>query len=56
LIGTITPSLGKSIAMGYVKKEFAGDGTDLQVVLRKGKTQPCSITKMPFIQTKFPLF
>ena len=50
--GTITPSLGKSIAMAYVKKDFAADGTNLKVVLRKG-TQDCQVTKMPFVTARY---
>jgi aminomethyltransferase len=50
--GTITPSLGKSIAMGYVKSEHAAAGTPLQVVLRRG-AQDCEVTKMPFVTARY---
>lgn len=46
--GTMSPSLRKGIALGFVKKEFANIGEEIDVVIRdkifKGK-----IVKMPFL-------
>lgn len=50
--GTYSPSLGKPIAMGYVKPGFNKAGTELQVVVR-GKAGPAVATKMPFVPAKY---
>ncbi|KAF4971069.1 hypothetical protein FSARC_2017 [Fusarium sarcochroum] len=56
-IGTITsgvpsPTLGKNIAMGYIKSGNQKAGTEVDVVVR-GKVRKGTVTKMPFIQTKY---
>jgi aminomethyltransferase len=56
-IGTITsgcpsPTLGKNIAMGYVKDGFHKSGTDVDVVVR-GKKRKAQVTKMPFVSSKY---
>src|SRR5687768_17519673 len=45
--GTLSPALGKSIAMAYVDANHAAEGTQLQVDL-KGTLNPARIVKMPF--------
>lgn len=45
--GTMSPSLEKPIGMGYVKKEFAAEGTDIQIVVRN-KTLAAKVVKVPF--------
>jgi aminomethyltransferase len=45
--GTLSPTLGKSIAMAYVDTNHAGEGTDLGVDL-KGTINPAKIVKLPF--------
>lgn len=45
--GTLSPTLGKSIAMGFVEKDFAGEGTMLQVDL-KGALNSAKVVKLPF--------
>lgn len=56
-IGTITsgcpsPTLGKNIAMGYIKDGFHKSGTDVEVVIR-GKKRKAQVTKMPFVPSKY---
>jgi aminomethyltransferase len=45
--GTLSPTLGKSIAMGYVDANFAAEGTQLQADL-KGTLNPAKVVKLPF--------
>jgi aminomethyltransferase len=45
--GTLSPTLGKSIAMGYVDANLAAEGTDLTVDL-KGTPNAAKVVKMPF--------
>ena len=56
-IGTITsgcpsPTLGKNIAMGYIKDGFHKSGTDVAVIIR-GKKRKAQVTKMPFVPSKY---
>lgn len=56
-IGTITsgvpsPTLGKNIAMGYIKDGQHKAGTEVDVVVR-GKKRSGVVTKMPFVPTKY---
>lgn len=50
--GCPSPTLGKNIAMGYVKDGFHKSGTELDVVVR-GRTRKATVAKMPFISTKY---
>jgi aminomethyltransferase len=45
--GTLSPTLGKSIAIAYVDANHATEGTQLQVDL-KGSLNPAKVVKMPF--------
>ncbi|MFO0815408.1 MAG: glycine cleavage system aminomethyltransferase GcvT [Gemmatales bacterium] len=45
--GTFTPTLQKSIAMGYVPREYSAIGTVLQIDIR-GQSQPAKVVKLPF--------
>lgn len=45
--GTLSPTLGKSIAMGYVDANFASEGTELLVDL-KGTMNPARVVNLPF--------
>ena len=45
--GTLSPTLGKSIAMGYVDANLAAEGTGLDIDL-KGTLNPAKIVKLPF--------
>ncbi|KAK0633386.1 hypothetical protein B0T14DRAFT_418079 [Immersiella caudata] len=56
-LGTVTsgcpsPTLGKNIAMGYVKDGFHKAGTEVDVVVR-GRVRKAVVTKMPFVPTKY---
>ncbi|CAG5092114.1 Similar to Amt: Aminomethyltransferase [Cotesia congregata] len=56
-IGVVTsggpsPTLGKSIAMGYVPPSFSKTGRNLLVEVR-GKTWKATVTKMPFIKPNY---
>ncbi|KAI1447901.1 glycine cleavage system T protein [Annulohypoxylon stygium] len=50
--GCPSPSLGKNIAMGYVKDGLHKAGTELKVLVR-GRERPATVTKMPFVPTKY---
>lgn len=56
-IGKITsggpsPTLGKNVAMGYIKDGFHKSGTGVEVVVR-GKKRQAKVTKMPFVPSKY---
>lgn len=56
-IGSITsgvpsPTLGKNIAMGYVKNGMHKSGTEVDIVVR-GKKRKGVVAKMPFVQTRY---
>ncbi|PIN09623.1 Aminomethyl transferase [Handroanthus impetiginosus] len=50
--GGFSPCLKKNIAMGYVKSGFHKGGTKVKIVVR-GKSYDGSVTKMPFVPTKY---
>ncbi|KAF5569642.1 glycine cleavage system T [Fusarium phyllophilum] len=50
--GVPSPTLGRNIAMGYIKSGNQKAGTEVDVVVR-GKARKGTVTKMPFIQTKY---
>ena len=55
--GTITsggfaPTLSAPIAMGYVRKDLAADGTALQLIVR-GKPLPARVVPMPFVPHRY---
>jgi aminomethyltransferase len=47
--GTMSITLGKGIGMGYVAKEYAEEGTEIQISIRK-KTAKATVTRPPFIK------
>ncbi|HET8864600.1 MAG TPA: glycine cleavage system aminomethyltransferase GcvT [Gracilimonas sp.] len=47
--GTMSITLGKGIGMGYVKKEYTAEGTDIRIAIRK-KTANAVVTRPPFIK------
>lgn len=56
-IGNITsgcpsPTLGKNVAMGYIKDGFHKSGTEVDVVVR-GKKRKAVVSKMPFVASKY---
>jgi aminomethyltransferase len=48
----LSPSVGKNIAMGYVKSGFHKKGTALSVEVRK-KARTALVTPMPFTPTRY---
>jgi aminomethyltransferase len=50
--GCPSPSLGKNIAMGYVRHGLHKAGTELDVLVR-GKPRKAVVSKMPFVPTKY---
>lgn len=50
--GCPSPTLGKNIAMGYVKSGHHKAGTEVGVVVR-GKRRTAKVTKMPFVASKY---
>jgi aminomethyltransferase len=45
--GTMSPSLGKGIGMGYVKNIFRSPGTKIHIQIRKNAV-PATVIKLPF--------
>ncbi|KAF8468115.1 hypothetical protein DFH94DRAFT_795943 [Russula ochroleuca] len=48
----LAPTVGKNIAMGYIKSGFHKKGTTVAVEVRK-KARPALVTSMPFISTRY---
>jgi aminomethyltransferase len=46
--GTSSPSLDKPIGMGYVKKGFATEGSDIFIAFGGGKKLAAKVVKLPF--------
>lgn len=51
--GGFSPSLGAPIAMGYVRKDLAAEGTPLALSLR-GQQVPARVAKLPFVPHRYP--
>ena len=51
--GTLSPTLGKAIALGYVPKSLAKVGQALEIEIR-GKKYPAQVVKKPFYRTDNP--
>jgi aminomethyltransferase len=45
--GCLSPTLGRSIAMGYVDSEYSSEGTGLEVDFG-GRPHPATVAKLPF--------
>jgi aminomethyltransferase len=50
--GGFAPTLGAPIAMGYVRRDLAADGTALHLLVR-GKPLPARTEKMPFVPHRY---
>jgi aminomethyltransferase len=50
--GGYSPSLGQPIAMGYVTTEFAGDGTELAIMVRD-VPRPAFVVPLPFVPHRY---
>ncbi len=51
--GGVGPSVGRPVAMGYVRTDCAKPGTDLMAEVRDGKHAPCKVEKLPFVAHKY---
>ena len=57
VIGRITsggfgPTLNAPVAMGYVERAFAANGTEVDLMVR-GKPMPARVTPMPFVEHRY---
>lgn len=57
VIGTVTsgcpsPTLGRNIAMGYVKQGMHKSGTQVGILVR-GKRRKAEVVKMPFVKSRY---
>jgi aminomethyltransferase len=50
--GGFAPNLGRPIAMGYVEKDFAAPGTELNILVR-GTPLGARVTQMPFVPHRY---
>lgn len=50
--GVPSPTLGKNIAMGYIKDGQHKSGTEVDVVVR-GRKRKATVAKMPFVPSKY---
>jgi len=50
--GIPSPTLGKNIAMGYIKSGFHKKGTEVEVIVR-GQQRKAVVSLMPFVPTKY---
>lgn len=50
--GGFGPSLGAPVAMGYVRKDLAHDGTPLHLIVR-GKSLPATVAPLPFVPHRY---
>jgi aminomethyltransferase len=50
--GSFGPSVNGPVAMGYVRKDLANDGTRLNLVIR-GKSVPATVVPLPFVPHRY---
>lgn len=50
--GCPSPTLGKNIAMGYIKNSLHKAGTPIEVLVR-GKKRKAEVVKMPFVKSQY---
>jgi aminomethyltransferase len=50
--GGFGPSVNGPVAMGYVRKDLAADGTRLNLIVR-GKTIPATVVPLPFVPHRY---
>jgi aminomethyltransferase len=50
--GGFSPTLGAPIAMGYVRRDLAADGTPLELVVR-GRRLPARVVPLPFVPHRY---
>jgi aminomethyltransferase len=56
-VGSVTsggfgPSLNAPIAMGYIRRDLAEDGTRLSLLVR-GRPLPAAVTPLPFVPHRY---
>jgi len=47
--GTMAPSLGRAIAMGYVNRPYFSEGSEVNIIIRN-KVLPARVVKFPFLK------
>jgi aminomethyltransferase len=50
--GGFGPSVNGPVAMGYVRKDLANDGTKLNLIVR-GRTIPATVVPLPFTPHRY---
>ncbi|PRT54535.1 putative aminomethyltransferase, mitochondrial [Wickerhamiella sorbophila] len=50
--GSLSPTLGKNVAMGYLPRKLAKNGTELSIEIR-GKPRPAVVSAMPFVTPNY---
>ena len=50
--GSFGPSVNAPVAMGYVRKDLANDGTRLNLIVR-GRTIPATVVPLPFVPHRY---
>jgi aminomethyltransferase len=50
--GSISPTLQKSIGLGYVALKFGSIGSEIMIQIREGKRVPARIVKPPFVKSE----
>ena len=50
--GGFSPTLGAPVAMGYVRRDVAADGTPVQLLVR-GKPLPARVVPLPFVPHRY---
>jgi aminomethyltransferase len=50
--GSFAPSLGAPVAMGYVRRDLAADGTALSLIVR-GRRLPAVVSPLPFVPHRY---
>ena len=50
--GGYAPSIGRPVAMGYIEKEYAGTGTELQVEIRR-RFHGIRVADLPFVKHRY---
>jgi aminomethyltransferase len=52
--GGFAPTVNAPVAMGYVRKDLAAEGTRLQLIVR-GKVVPATVVPLPFVPHRYTL-
>ncbi len=52
--GGFAPTVNAPVAMGYVRKDLAADGTRLQLIVRS-RLVPATVVPLPFVPHRYTL-